>query len=70
MFPAQAEQAAAAIETRLEAGEYDDLDEVTLARLVTGHLQEITGDRHLRMGFGGGPGPGPGREPPVNGSPV
>jgi hypothetical protein len=62
VFPAQAEQAAAAIETRLEAGEYDDLDEVTLARLVTGHLQEITGDRHLRMGFGGGPGPG--REPP------
>jgi Peptidase family S41/N-terminal domain of Peptidase_S41 in eukaryotic IRBP len=62
VFPDQAGRAAAAIEVRLEAGEYDDLDEITLTGLVTGHLQEITGDRHLRMGLGGGPGPG--REPP------
>jgi len=64
VFPDQAERAAAAIEARLEAGEYDDLDEITLTSLVTEHLQELTGDRHLRMGLGGpGPGPGPGREP-------
>src|SRR6185437_12229888 len=56
-------RAAAAIETRLEAGEYDDLDEITLTGLVTDHLQEITGDRHLGMRLGA-PGPGPGREPP------
>jgi hypothetical protein len=63
VFPDQAERAAAAIETRLEAGEYDDLDEITLTGLVTEHLQEITGDRHLGMRLGA-PGPGPGREPP------
>ena len=32
VFPEQAEQAATAIEARLEAGEYDDLDEITLDR--------------------------------------
>jgi peptidase S41-like protein len=62
VFPDQAERAAAAIEVRREAGEYDDLDEITLTGRVTGHLQELTGDRHLRMGLGG-PGPGPRREP-------
>src|SRR5690348_3634464 len=62
VFPDQAERAAAAIEARLEAGEYDDLDEITLTGRVTEHLQELTGDRHLRMGLGG-PGPGPRREP-------
>jgi hypothetical protein len=60
VFPDQAERAAAAIEARLAAGEYDDLDEVTLTGLVTGHLQEITGDRHLAVRLGG---PGPRREP-------
>ncbi len=63
VFPEQAERAAAAIEARLEAGEYDDLDEITLTGLVTRHLQEITGDRHLGMRLGAA-GPGPGREPP------
>src|SRR5690349_22346497 len=64
VFPDQAERTAAAIEARLGAGEYDDLDEITLIGLVTEHLQELTGDRHLRMGLGGpGPGPGPGPEP-------
>jgi Peptidase family S41/N-terminal domain of Peptidase_S41 in eukaryotic IRBP len=62
VFPEVAEQAARAIEARLEAGEYDDLDEITLTELVTRHLQDITGDKHLRMRLGGGPGPG-GRGP-------
>ena len=57
VFPERAEQAAAAVEARLEAGEYDDLDEVTLTELVTSHLQDVTGDKHLRMVLGGGPGP-------------
>jgi hypothetical protein len=57
VFPDQAEQAATAIEERLEAGEYDDLDEITLTELLTSQLQEITGDRHLRVVLGGGPGP-------------
>jgi hypothetical protein len=57
VFPEQAGQAAAAIEARLETGEYDDLDEITLTERLTGHLQEITGDRHLRVVLGGGPGP-------------
>jgi hypothetical protein len=57
VFPEQAEQAAIVIETRLEAGEYDNLDEITLTEQLTGHLQEITDDRHLRLVVGGGPGP-------------
>ena len=35
VFPEVAEQAAAAVEARLAAGEYDDLDEITLTELVT-----------------------------------
>jgi len=69
VFPEVAERAATAVEARLEAGEYDDLDEVTLTDLVTSHLQEITGDKHLRLRLGGGPrpdrGPGPGHGVPV-----
>ena len=57
VFPEQAGQAAAAIEARLEADEYDDLDEITLTERLTRDLQEITGDRHLRVVLGGGPGP-------------
>jgi len=57
VFPEQAGQAATAIEARLEAGEYDDLDEITLTERLTRDLQEITGDRHLRVAPGGGPGP-------------
>ena len=57
VFPEQAGQAATAIEARLEAGEYEDLDEITLTERLTRDLQEITGDRHLRVVFGGGPGP-------------
>ena len=59
VFPEVAEQAAAAVEARLAAGEYDSLDEITLTELVTRHLQDITGDKHLRLRLGGGPGPGP-----------
>jgi Peptidase family S41/N-terminal domain of Peptidase_S41 in eukaryotic IRBP len=57
VFPEQAEQAATAIEARLEAGEYDHLDEITLTERLTSHLQEVTGDKHLRVVLGGGPGP-------------
>ena len=62
VFPDEAERAASAIEARLEAGEYDGQDEITLTARVTGHLQDITGDKHLRLQLGGGPGPR--REPP------
>ncbi len=64
VFPELAGQVAIAVETRLAAGEYDNLDEIALTELLTSHLQEASGDKHLRMGLGGGPGPGrpgPGR---------
>ena len=62
VFPDQAERAATAIEAKLEAGEYDHLDEITLTERLTRDLQEITGDKHLRVVLGGGPGPGPHRQ--------
>ena len=49
VFPDRAEQAATAIEARLAAGEYDDLDEDTLAERLTGQLHEICADKHLRV---------------------
>jgi hypothetical protein len=62
VFPEVAEQAAVAVEARLEAGEYDQLDEIALAELVTEHLREICDDKHLavRLGSRGPGGPGPG----------
>jgi hypothetical protein len=66
VFPELAGQVAAAVEARLAAGEYDNLDEITLTELLTSHLQEASGDKHLRVRLGGGPGPGrrePGRGP-------
>jgi Peptidase family S41/N-terminal domain of Peptidase_S41 in eukaryotic IRBP len=69
VFPEVADRAATAVETRLAAGEYDDLDEPALAERLTGDLNEICDDKHLRVwaprGPGrrpgpGGPGPGPG----------
>ena len=49
VFPDRAEQAATAIEARLAAGEYDDLDEAVLAERLTGQLDEICADKHLRV---------------------
>jgi Peptidase family S41/N-terminal domain of Peptidase_S41 in eukaryotic IRBP len=69
VFPEVAERAAVAVEARLAAGEYDSLDEITLTDLVTTHLQEITGDKHLRLRVGGGPGPQPGGPGPQPGGP-
>jgi Peptidase family S41/N-terminal domain of Peptidase_S41 in eukaryotic IRBP len=73
VFPEVAEQAATGVEARLAAGEYDNLDEITLTELVTGHLQEITGDKHLALRLGGGPppdrGPGPGGPGPGSADP-
>ena len=66
VFPELAGQVAAALETRLAAGEYDNLDEITLAELLTSHLQEASGDRHLAVRLGGGPArgaPAPGQAP-------
>ncbi len=57
VFPEQAEQAATAIEARLAAGEYDNLDEIALTDLVTQHLQDATDDRHLALRLGGAPPP-------------
>ncbi len=64
VFPELAAQAAAGVEARLAAGEYDNLDEIALTELLTSHLQAATGDKHLAVRLGGGPGPGaprPGR---------
>ena len=57
VFPEQAERAAAAVEARLAAGEYDNLDEIALTDLVTQHLQNATDDRHLALMLGEGPPP-------------
>ncbi len=55
VFPELAEQAATAVEARLAAGEYDQLDEITLTDLVTQHLRETCDDKHLALRLGGGP---------------
>jgi hypothetical protein len=49
VFADRAEQAAAAIEARLAAAEYDDLDEAALAERLTAQLDEICADKHLRV---------------------
>ncbi len=67
VLPDLAEQVAATVEARLAAGEYDNRDEIALAELLTSHLQEASGDRHLRVRLGAAPGPGrrePGRPGP------
>jgi hypothetical protein len=62
VFPELAEQAAVAIEARMEAGEYDELDEIALTELVTDHLREVCDDKHLALRLGGGPRPRADRE--------
>jgi hypothetical protein len=57
VFPEQAERAATAVEARLAAGEYDNLDEIALTDLVTRQLQEATDDRHLALMLGEVPPP-------------
>jgi len=57
VFPEQAERAAATIEARLAAGDYDSLDEIALTELVTQHLQEATDDHHLALMLGEVPPP-------------
>jgi hypothetical protein len=49
VFPDRAEQAAAAVEARLAAGEYDGLEDDALAERLTAQLQEICDDKHLRV---------------------
>ncbi len=49
VFPDRGEQAAAAIEARVEAGEYDDLDEAALADRLTSQLRDVCADKHLRV---------------------
>jgi len=49
VFPDLAERAAAAIEVRLAAGEYDGMDEAALADLLTSQLNDICADKHLRV---------------------
>lgn len=49
VFPEKAERVDAAIRRRLAAGEYTDLDGPELCRTVTGHLQEVCPDKHLRL---------------------
>jgi hypothetical protein len=63
VFPELAEQVAGAVEARMAAGEYDNLDEIALTDLVTTHLQEASDDRHLALRLGGGPRPRPERDP-------
>jgi hypothetical protein len=50
VFPDLAEPAAAAIEVRLAAGEYQGMDEAALADLLTSQqLNDICADKHLRV---------------------
>jgi C-terminal processing protease CtpA/Prc len=49
IFPEKAKEAAAAIQGRLAAGEYEGLDEAALGERLTAELFEICRDRHLRV---------------------
>ncbi|HEY2443501.1 MAG TPA: S41 family peptidase [Streptosporangiaceae bacterium] len=52
VLPDRAGQAAAAIEASLAAGEYDDLDELSLAERLTAQMHEFCADKHLRVRLG------------------
>lgn len=57
VFPDVAERAAAAIETALATGSYDDIESPwSFAERLTGDLQEVAKDKHLRVSA---PGPAP-----------
>lgn len=61
VFPDVGERAAAAIESALAAGSYDDLDEPwAFAERLTADLEAVAADKHLRVS---GPGPAPSAEP-------
>ncbi len=49
VFPDKAKDAAAVIQERLAAGEYDGLDEAALGERLTAELFEICRDKHLRV---------------------
>ncbi|HEX5289491.1 MAG TPA: S41 family peptidase [Streptosporangiaceae bacterium] len=49
VFPSAGQQAAAALEARLAAGEYDGIDDDALAELLTAQLYEACADKHLRV---------------------
>lgn len=49
VFPDRAAQAAAEVEARLAAGEYDDLTEAALAERLTSQLYAVCADKHLRV---------------------
>jgi hypothetical protein len=49
VFPDRGAQAAAEIEARLVAGEYDDLGEPELAERLTSQLYAVCADKHLRV---------------------
>jgi hypothetical protein len=51
VFPERAKAAAAAISTRLDAGEYDGLSEEELAARLTEQLFEVCADKHLRVRY-------------------
>ncbi len=49
IFPEVADKVAAEIEARSAAGDYDGLDDETLAARVTDRLLAVSGDKHLRL---------------------
>ena len=49
VFPEKAEEAAASIRTRRDAGEYDDLGEEALGQRLTEQLYAVCADKHLRV---------------------
>ncbi len=49
VFPERAEQAALALEASRAGGEYEGLDDETLAAKLTGQLYEVCRDKHLRV---------------------
>ncbi len=55
VFPERAAQAAAEIEARLAAGEYDDLSEPELAERLTSQLYAVCADKHLQVDVHPGP---------------